>query len=80
MRGRDAAEGLRAEPPVYTGLSVEMLRSSVKGRNIGGVFHITSAKLVAAGLVDLAEYPGSTVSVRQAIAGDVDPLELLLCL
>ena len=80
-RCRDAATNVKGG--VFTGLSVEMQRNTVKGRNIGGVFHITSAKLVAAGLVDLAEYPGSSVSIRQAATADAtipDPWEQLVWL
>ena len=62
-RARDAATDVR--DGVLTGLSVEMLRSSIVARYVNGVRHITKAQLVGAGLVDLAEYD-TTVDVRHA--------------
>ena len=62
QRGRDAAT--MVSDGTLTGLSVEMRRGSVKARMVNGVRHITSAELVAAGLVDTSAYEGSTVEVR----------------
>ena len=61
--GRDAAANVREG--VLTGLSVEIDRPSVEARYVNGLREVRSAHLSGIGLVDLASYRGSTVSVRQ---------------
>ena len=60
--GRDAAENVREG--ILTGLSVEF-RQPV-ARMVQGVREIRQAFIEAAGLVDLASYPGSGVEIRHA--------------
>ena len=62
--GRDVASAVK--DGTLRGLSVEIERSSVQSRMVGGIRRITKAKLVAAGVVDSGSYSGSTVMVRQA--------------
>ena len=69
--GRDAAENLRTG--VYTGLSVEFRRGSVKAQYVNGIREISHAELIGGALVDLAEYPGSTAEVRYSDSPDVRP-------
>ena len=60
--GRDAAENVREG--VLTGLSVEFVQAVA--RMVSGVREIRQAHIQAAGLVDLASYPGSGVEIRHA--------------
>ena len=60
--GRDAAENVREG--VLTGLSVEF-RQPV-ARMVQGVREIRQAYIEAAGLVDLASFPGSGVEIRHS--------------
>ena len=59
---RDLAVLMRADPPLYSGLSVEF--RSAESRMTGGVRIIQSAVLVGAALVDSPAYPDTHVSVR----------------
>ena len=63
QRGRDTANAMRQEHPLYTGLSVEF-NALAEGRR-GNLREIRRAKLVRASLVDRGAYGGSTVEVRQ---------------
>ena len=69
-RGRDIAGAMRADPPVYRGMSVEFLRSSVVARMVGGERQITHAELVGAALVTDPDY-ASAVEVRRQSTGGV---------
>ena len=60
--GRDAAENVREG--ILTGLSVEF-RQPV-ARMVQGVREIRQAFIEAAGLVDLASFPGSGVEIRHS--------------
>ena len=60
--GRDAAVNVREG--ILTGLSVEFVQAVA--RMVGGVREIRQAYIQAAGLVDLASYPGSAVEIRHA--------------
>ena len=59
---RDLAVLMRADPPLYSGLSVEF--QSARATMIGGVRVIQSARLVGAALTDSPGYPDTSVSVR----------------
>lgn len=61
-RGRDAATNVK--DGVLTGLSVEF-RQPV-ARMVSGVREIRQGYIEAAGLVDLASFPGSAVEIRHA--------------
>ena len=61
-RGRDAATMLRDK--TFTGLSIEVERSSIVATYIAGVRHISRGKLMAAALVDKAAFVGSVVDVH----------------
>ena len=73
QRGRDAAVNIR--DGLYTGLSVEFAKRGVVASYVGGVREIRQAKLVGAGLVDMASYSGSTVEIRESAY--IDPLGVL---
>ena len=60
--GRDAAENVKEG--ILTGLSVEFRRPVA--RMVAGVREIRQAFIEAAGLVDLASFPGSAVEIRHA--------------
>ena len=60
--GRDIAAEMKADPPLFTGLSIEF--RSIKQTFEGGVRRISQAALSAAGIVDSPSYPGSAVEVR----------------
>ena len=60
--GRDAAVNVREG--ILTGLSVEFRRPVA--RMVAGVREIRQAFIEAAGLVDLASFPGSAVEIRHA--------------
>ncbi len=62
QRGRDAA--YMVKDGTYTGLSIEVVRSSIVATYRAGVRHITRGTLVAAALVDEAAFLGSTVEVN----------------
>ena len=62
QRGRDAATGMKADPPLYTGLSVEFHAEKETRRN--GLRVIQKAYVPRAGLVDTPSYAGSTAEVR----------------
>ncbi len=62
QRGRDAATMLRDK--TYTGLSIEVERSSIIATYRAGVRHISRGKLMAAALVDKAAFVGSVVDVH----------------
>ena len=62
QRGRDAAAGLRSDPPLFTGLSVEFHAQKEVVRN--GIRVIQRAFVPRAGLVDVPSYSGSKVEVR----------------
>ena len=62
QRGRDAATLLRDR--TYTGLSIEVVRSSIQSTIRQGVRHITRGTLAAAALVDKAAFVGSVVEVH----------------
>lgn len=62
--GRDAAEEMRGETPLLTGLSVEMYVRNEGVRN--GMREIISAYVPRAGLVDSPSYKDSLVELRQA--------------
>ena len=78
QRGRDAATNIR--DGLYTGLSVEFQKRGVLASYRDGVREIRSAKLVGAGLVDLASYSGSTVEIRNSGDGNHALEVLLRCL
>ena len=59
---RDLAVLMRADPPLYSGLSVEF--QSARSTMVGGVRVIQSARLVGCGLVSEPAYPDTSVSVR----------------
>ena len=59
---RDLAELMRADPPVYNGLSVEF--HSVREHRTGGQRVIAEARLDGAALTDNPSYPGTGVEVR----------------
>ena len=63
QRGRDAANGLQSDPPLYTGLSLEF--NAEKETRQNGVRHIQRAFVPSAGLVDVPSYAGSTVELRE---------------
>ena len=65
--GRDIAAEMRADPPLFTGLSIEF--RAVKQRMDGGVRRITKAVLSAAAIVDSPSYKGSAVEVRHQSGG-----------
>ena len=67
-RGRDAATNVKEG--VLTGLSVEFARAGVVASLVNGVRTIRSARLVAAALVDLSSYAGSSVEIRESANGD----------
>ena len=77
-RGRDAAENVRTG--LLTGLSVEMLKTSIVAAYVGGVREIRSALLAGAGLVDLAAYRNSTVEIRHSDGGVALPTAATLWL
>ena len=62
-RGRDVATNMRADLPLYSGLSVSFRPEKVTRR--GGLRVIQRGFLARAGLVDTASYRGSTVEVRE---------------
>ena len=68
---RDLAELMRADPPVYSGLSVEF--HSVREHRAGGQRVITEARLDGGALTDDPAYPDTGVEVRTA-ASDRPPL------
>ena len=74
QRGRDAATNVK--DGLLTGLSVEFAKNGLVASMVNGIREIRSARLVAAGLVDLASYKGSTVEIRQGNAAT--NLELVL--
>ena len=78
VAGRDAATNVKEG--ILTGLSVEFLKSSIQSRMVGGIMEISGAQLVGAGLVDLAEYPGSTVEIRYSEGGVALPTAATLWL
>ncbi len=59
---RDLAELMRADPPVYSGLSVEF--HSVREHRAGGQRVIAEARLDGAALTDNPSYPDTAVEVR----------------
>ena len=61
---RDAAENLRQG--VYTGLSVEMRKSTIQAKYVNGERQIHHAELIGGALVDLSSYLGSTAELRNA--------------
>ena len=66
--GRDIAAEMRADPPLFTGLSIEF--RSIKQRFEGGVRKIAKAALSAAAIVDSPSYSGSAVEVRAKGSGN----------
>ena len=62
-RARDAVTGLKSDPPLYTGLSIEFHAERETRR--GGLRHIQSAYAPRAALVDVPSYSGSVVEVRE---------------
>ena len=68
---RDLAELMRADPPVYSGLSVEF--HSVREHRAGGQRVVDEARLDGAALTDDPAYPDTAVEVRTA-ASDRPPL------
>ena len=62
-RGRDAANGMQSDPPLYTGLSLEFKAEKETRRN--GLRVIQRAFAPSAGLVDVPSYKGSTVELRE---------------
>ena len=60
--GRDIAAEMRADPPLFTGLSIEFRASRQRFEN--GVRKIAKAVLSAAAIVDSPSYSGSAVEVR----------------
>ena len=68
---RDLAELMRAEPPVYTGLSVEF--HAMREHRQGGQRVIAEARLDGAALTDDPSYPSTSVEVRTG-APDRPPL------
>ena len=67
VRGRDAATGMRMDPPLYTGLSVDF--HSRRETRRAGLRVIQAAYVPRAGLVDLPSYSGSTAEVREQASG-----------
>ena len=63
---RDLATLMRADPPLYSGLSVEFNGS--RSRWAGGVRTIVAAKLVGAALTDNPSYKDTGVSLRSGKA------------
>ena len=63
---RDIAELLRADPPVYTGLSVEF--HAMREHRQGGQRVIDEARLEGAGMTDDPSYPSTSVEVRTGAA------------
>ena len=63
MAGRDIAAELRADPPLFTGLSVEF--RAVRQRYEKGLRRISKAVLSAAAIVDSPSFSGSNVELRQ---------------
>ena len=61
--GRDIAAELRADPPLFTGLSVEF--RAVRQRYEKGLRRISKAVLSAAAIVDSPSFSGSNVELRQ---------------
>ena len=72
--GRDTAVNVREG--ILTGLSVEFAQAGLVAQMVGGIREIRSARLVAAGLVDLASYAGSVVEIRHVL--ELSNLELVL--
>ena len=72
---RDLAELMRAEPPVYTGLSVEF--HAVREHRQGGRRVVTEARLDGAALTDDPSYPNTSVEVRDS-ASNRPPLRGIL--
>ena len=62
---RDLAVLMRADPPVYAGLSVEF--HSVREHRARGRRVVDDARLVGAALTDVPSYPGTSVEVRTDI-------------
>ena len=62
QRGRDVATMVR--DGTYSGLSIEVARSSIVSTYRAGVRHISRGQLVAAALVDEAAFLGSVVEVN----------------
>ncbi len=60
--GRDIAAEMKADPPLFTGLSIEF--RSIKQSFEGGLRKIAKAALSAAALVDSPSYSGSAVELR----------------
>lgn len=61
---RDAAENLREG--VFTGLSIEMRKSTIQAKYVNGERQIHHAELIGGALVDLSSYLGSTAELRNA--------------
>ena len=59
---RDLATLMRAEPPVYSGLSVEF--HALREHRAGGQRVVTEARLDGAALTDVPAYPDTSVEVR----------------
>ena len=72
---RDLAELMRAEPPVYTGLSVEF--HSLREHRQRGQRIVDDARLDGAALTDDPSYPSTSVEVRTG-AVDRPPLRGIL--
>ena len=64
---RDLATLMRADPPVYTGLSVEF--HALREHNAGGQRVVDDARLDGAALTDAPAYPNTSVEVRTDEAG-----------
>ena len=73
QRSRDACTNI--SDGLYTGMSIEFAKRGVVASYVGGVREIRSAKLVGAGLVDMAAYSGSIVEIRESAY--IDPLGVL---
>ena len=61
---RDLAELMRADPPVYSGLSVEF--HSLREHRSGGQRIVDEARLDGAALTDSPSYPDTAVEVRDS--------------
>ena len=70
--GRDVAAVMRADPPLYGGMSIEYVADGEEWN--GDVWEVTAGRLVGAALVSRTPaYAGTSVAVRDDRAGRLPP-------